>query len=509
MTENRKIAKNSIILYFKLIITTIIGLITTRIILLELGAEDYGLYTVVGGVVFMMGFLNTAMLTTSYRYIAIEIGKGNQGCINKVFNTAFIIHLVMALFLIIIGETIGIWYIRNYLNVPLSKVPDALFVLHLSIIASVFSIVSVPYQGLITAKEKFFIRASFELIGDLLKLGFVILLIYYVGNKLRAFAIIMSIVIIIPSIIFILYSWIKDYSSVRLNINKKKSDYLEMVGFTGWIMVGTIAHMGVRQGAAIIINLFFGTLLNAAFGIATQVYNYIMMFVKNLNQAAVPQIMKSHASGDSERSLSLVYNVSRYAFFIMLFPAIPIVLSLDSILVIWLKDVPVYTQQFVLLMIVNGLIGVTGSGFDAAIQATGIIRKTQVWYSITMLSTLPIAYFLFKQQFPPYTIVILNIAATIINMLIQMNILSTLTEFKVILFLRKTIAPALYVIVLILPLYYLRTFFGQLFLDIVIFSIISLILTAIIIYFAGLSLEEKKIISLQLVKLKNKLIEKQ
>lgn len=506
MSQNRQIAKNSLILYAKLIITTIIGLYTTRLVLSELGADDYGLYAVVGGIVSVMGLISTAMIATTYRFVSVELGKGDLGNVNKVFNTSLIIHIVLSLLFLLIAETLGLWYIKNYLNVPQGKISDAIFVLHFVVISTVVSIVAIPYQGLLTAKENFIVRASIEVFRSALRLILVVLLTYYLGNKLRGYAILMAIVMLMPAIIFYFYCQIKERANVKFNINRNFQDYKEIFGFTGWILIGTVAHMGVRQGAAIVINLFFGTLLNAAFGIATQVYNYIMMFVKNLNQAAVPQIMKSHASGDSERSLTLVYNVSRYAFLIMLFPAIPIVLSLDSILIIWLKNVPEYTQQFIFLMIVNGLIGVTSSGFDAAIQATGRIRKTQIWYSITMLSTLPIAYILFKLEFPPYTIVILNIVATIVNLIIQMNILATLTEFKVVLFLKKTIVPALFVIVLLLPLYYLRTFFGQNLVDIITFSLISLILTATIIYFAGISASEKKIIRLQLMKLKNKII---
>ncbi len=502
MNENKRIAKNSLVLCIRLIITTFVGLYTTRLVFIELGTDDYGLYAVVGGIVSMMGFLSTAMLATSYRYISVEIGKGDNGNPNKVFNTAFIIHLILALIFIIIAETIGVWYIKNCLNVTLSKVPDTLFVLHFTVIATVFSIASVPFQGLITAKEKFLVRVSIEIIGAFLKLGFVLLLILYVGNKLRAYAIIMAIVIALPSLIFFMYCWIKEKEVVRWNFNKQKSDYNDMFSFTVWIMIGTIAHMSVRQGGALIVNLFFGTVLNAAFGIASQIYNYTMMFVRNLSQAAVPQIMKSHSSGNSERSLTLVYKISKYAFFIMLIPAIPILLSVDSILSLWLKEVPEFTKQFTVLMIINGLIGVLGSGFDAAIQSTGKIKKAQIWYSIIMISTLPIAYLMFALRFPPYAITIVTMVATIINLLVQIEILSGLTDFKVVEYFSNTIKPVFFVSMITVLQVFLRVFFGQDFFDLIIFSFISVVLSLFTVYLVGLTKNEKNIINNYLIKIK-------
>ena len=201
----KKIASNSIILYFRLIITTIIGLYVSRVVLLQLGVDNYGLYAVVGGIVYMMNFLNTTMLATTNRFVAVEIGKGENGNINKILNTSFIIHIILALLLIITAETVGRWYINNYLNITNNRIPDALFVLHFSVIATVFSIISLPFQGLITAKEKFTTRSIIEIISALLKLIFISLLTLYLGNKLRIYSMLMTITILVPTLLFILY----------------------------------------------------------------------------------------------------------------------------------------------------------------------------------------------------------------------------------------------------------------------------------------------------------------
>lgn len=457
----------------------------------ELGVSDFGLYAVVGGIVTIMGFMSTAMLATSYRYIAVELGKGSDGDLNKVFNTSLVIHLILAFLLVMIGETIGTWYINNYLNVANNKITDALFVLHFSVLAAAFSVLSVPYNGLISAKENFIVRSSIDIIRVLFNLGFVLLLVLYIGNKLRAYAIIMAVVMIIPLVLLFAYCYSKDRDVVKWRFNKRVSDYLDMFSFAGWILVGTIAYIGVRQGAAIIINLFFGTLLNAAFGIATQINNHIIIFVKNLNQAAVPQIMKTQSGGDSGRSLNLVYYISKYAFFIMFIPAVPMILSIDYILILWLKEVPEYTVEFTILMIVNGLIGVTASGFDAAIQATGNIRIAQIWYSTIMLLTLPIAYLMFKLNYPPYIITIITILATLTNRFVQIKILTKITEFKIFHYRKRTVFPVILVSLVTIPQIWLRKLFGQDIIGVLFFSIISVCLISLSVYFIGLTRSER------------------
>jgi O-antigen/teichoic acid export membrane protein len=504
MGENRRIAKNSFILYTSLAIKTLVGLYVARIVLLELGAADYGLYAVVAGIVTMLGFISTAMLATSYRFIAVEIGKGDRGDINKVFNASLVIHLILALFILIIGETIGIYYINNYLNAAPSKIPDAIFVLHFALLASMFSIVCVPLNGLISAKENFLIRASVDIIGMILNLVLVLLLILYIGNKLRAYSIIMAIVMSIPLVLLITYCRIKYRDIVIWKFNRKISDYFEMISFTGWALISVIAYMGVRQGAAILINLFFGTVVNAAFGISSQVNNYVMLFVKNLNQAAIPQIMKSHSGGDSERSLNLVYYISKYAFLIILIPVVPLFLSIDNILLFWLKEVPEFTSQFTIFLIINGLIGVTSAGFEAAIQATGNIRKATIWYSTLMFLNLPIAYILFKFNYPPYIITVIQIIATVAYRFVQINILKRITKFKTSDYFYRTVLPTFLVCLLTVPQIWLRKFFGQDLIGVMIFSIISVFLTLITIYFVGLSNHERYAIKEQIIRFKIK-----
>ena len=259
MSENKKIIKNSFILYGRLIIVSFISLFSARFILQALGASDYGLYNVVGGLVFIMAFLNNVMVSTSYRFIAFELGLENEGNVRKVFNTSLAIHLAIGCLVILIAETIGIYYIKHYFNVAPNRLDDAVFVFRLSVISTVFSIFSVPYQGLITAKEKFSVNAAIDIFRSLLAFGIVILLFYYDGNRLRLYAELITALSIIPPFLYFIYCQ-KYFSSIcRWDFQKDLSTYREMGHFSIWIFVGASVIAAELQGSVLLINVFFGT----------------------------------------------------------------------------------------------------------------------------------------------------------------------------------------------------------------------------------------------------------
>lgn len=502
MSENKKIAKNTIILYARLIITTIIGLYASRIILLELGVDNFGLYTIVGGIVSMLNVLNTTMISTSNRYLAIEIGKKTGNKINEVFNTLLVVHFLFGLLLLILVEVIGVWYVRNYLNVDVSKISDALFVLHLSAISAIIGTVIIPFQGLITAYEKFDVRATIEIIYSILNLGVVLLLAYHSGDKLKVYAIYILTIQTITASIYFIYCKLKIGEDTKWKWNKQKSDYVSITRFFGWQLFYVTGSVGSNQGGAMIINLFFGTALNAAFGLATRVNEFVFSFVKTLNQAALPQITKSYSGGNQERSLTLVYKLSKFTYFIMLIPTVPILLSIDTILELWLKVVPPYTAAFVILRIIHGLISCLESGFDATIDATGRIKKTKLFFSFLFLLLLPAIYVSFKLGLPPYTITVLYICAEIIFLLFQTSVLSKLTDFKFSKYFTITLMPVFIVTALSIPLFFLRKFFDESLMSLLTVSTLSIFITVINIYYLGLDQQERNVVITNLNKLR-------
>lgn len=503
MEANKRIAFNTSVLYVKLIVSIIVGLYTSRLVLQALGASDFGLYSVVGGIVTLLNTIGITMSCTSYRYISVEIGKSEKGNINKVYNTIFAIHLFLAILLLVIGATIGTWYVNNYLNVAEAKRPDALFVLYASLLTATFYVISIPSNGLIVAREKFLFTSIIEIIQFLFKLAVIVLFVIgYDGNRLRLYAILMAIAQVIQPLTYTLYCRIKEKSATKWSFNRKWSDYKEIIVFTWWLLCGAICVLGNNQGAAVIINLFFGTVVNAAYGIALQVQNYILMFVKNLVQATSPQIMKNYGSGNEERSLMLVYKISKYCFLIMLLIGIPTIISIKEVLKLWLGEVPQYTDIFVSLLLVNGLIACLNSGFDALIQASGKIRSNQIGYSLINISLLPIIYILYKFGSPCFVNIVIMIVLSIATIVFQCYIMKRISRFRLIDYLKSTILPS-FVTALLASLAFVLVFEKPTtdFISLLTNSLLSVAWVAISIMLLGLNKSEK-------LKFKNILINK-
>ena len=467
---------------------------TSRFVFRSLGIEDYGLYSVVGGVVIMMGFLSTVMTTTTYHYITFEMGKGAEGKVNKVFNISMVIHIILALALLLLTETIGVYYVQNYLNVEPNRISDSLFLLRFSSFAMMFSIVSIPFQGLVTAQERFDVRIVIEIVRSILQFLIAFALLYYLGNKLRYYAVLTAVISLVPAFMFFFFCYSKYRTIIAWNLQKDKKKYREMIGFSSWIMIGAAASVGKNTGTALIINSFFGTLLNAAYGVATQVNGIVMMFAQNLGQAAIPQITKSFSSGNTDRMLTLVTYISKYTFFLMLLTALPILLDTKFLISLWLGKVQSYTVVFSQLMIITALIESLSSGIPAAVQATGKIKYFQIILSTTSLISLPISYFLFKVGYSPDAIFYIFISVAILNSIVQQFLLKRIINFNVQYFLKVAFVPAIYVTLSILPLFYLHSLFKEGILRFIVFSIFTCIWLLTSIYLLGIQMKEQKLL---------------
>lgn len=504
MEGNKLIATNTVILYFRLIITSVIGLFASRYIFKGLGADDFGLYSVVGSIVVMMAFINTVMISTTYRYLAFEMGRNDKVAVNKVFNISLVIHIVLAIIILLFTEIIGVYYVRNFLNINPDRVSDAVFVLRFSIYATVFSILSIPFQGLITALEKFSVRASIEILRSILSLLTAITILNFIGNRLRLYAVLMTLMTIISSLLFIVYCYIKFKDIVKWKFQKEKNKYKEMIGFSSWILIGAAASVGQRSLSAIIINSFFGTLLNAAYGIANTVNSIVSQFAGSLGQAAIPQITKNFSSGNNDRSVMLTAYISKYTVFLMLILSTPILLETKFLITLWLGEVPPYTIIMSQLIIVNTLITGLGAGLPALIQATGKIKWFQIILAGTSLLSLPIAYVLFKHGYPPYYIIITFIFTAVINVIVRQILLRKIIRFDTVFFLKTSYLRILYVSLSITPLFFLTIYFNEGMLRFISSSTLSVIYLIISIFIFGLDKKEKTKIALTINTLKIK-----
>lgn len=431
MNENKRIAVNSIVIFLRLCIVSIVSLIASRVVLDALGASDFGLYNVVGGIVTLLNVANTAMLSTTYRYLAFEIGKKDEGNPNRIFSTSVVIHIGFAAFLLVVGMLIGDWYINNYLNVASEKLNDAHFVFHISVITASISTIFVPFQGLLVAYEKFVINATIDIISQSAKLGVILLFIYSDTNRLRLYSTIMLSYTILSCTLYAIYCCIHFWDVIKWRIYKDFKLIKEMLQYALWTAFGALASVAKSQGSAVVINYFFGTIINAAFAVAAQIESFILVFARSLNSAAVPQITKNFSGGNTSRSIKLTSYISKYTFILMSLVAFPVMLEMDFLLGLWLKEVPDGAATFCRLMILGSLIGCLGEGIPALVNATGNIKKYQIiTHSFTLLG-LPISFFCYKLGANPYTILIIFCIISFSLAFIRMYLLKKIFDFDI------------------------------------------------------------------------------
>jgi len=493
--NNSLIVKNSVILFARLVITALSGLFTARFLLQGLGPSDYGLYNVVGGIVILMAFLNGTLITMSSRFIAYEMGRGNLDGLNKIFNISLAISIILTFIIALLAETVGIFYIKYYLNVSQSNLGDAYYVLHFSTISIIILIISIPYQAVLTASENFSVRAIIESTRSLLGLILAFFIFKYNdGNSLRFYVKAFVVVNLIPAFLFFLYCKFKYLGITKIKIQKDWSKYKEMLGFSSWVTIGGVASIGMNQGSSLIINLFFGTLLNASFGLANQVFQMINMFAKNISQAAIPQIIKSYSSGDTNRSISIVSYLTKYTYFLMIVPSLPILLKTQFIIKLWLVEMPPYIISFIQLIIIYSLIESLTSSIPAVVQATGKIKVFQIFSSTISLLSLPLGYFLFSINLPPTSIIIAYIFTASINTIVKFVLFKKVILFDVKYFLKNSYLRILIVTIFLSPLFLFKYFFSDSILQFFILALGAFIWLTILIYFFGIDQKEKKII---------------
>ena len=458
MNDNKKIAFNSIVVFVRLVVTSVISLFASRIVLDALGASDFGLYNVVGGIVVVLNVFNNAMLATTYRFIAAELGKRYKGDLNKVFNTSFMIHAVFALLIIILGLTVGEYYIGHYLNVEAEKLGDARFVFHISLITTALSTMLIPYQGLITAYEKFDVLAIRDIVTRILFFVAIYFLLYTDTNRLRLYAWIQLGYNIIYNGSFYIYCKHKYGNVSRYKFYKDFLLVKEMASFALWTLFGAVASVAKSQGCVIIINFFFGTLVNAAFAVATQVENLIQQFARSLNSAAVPQITKNYSGGNQGRSIVLTSYISKYTFILMTMVAFPLLVEMDFILGLWLKEIPAGTVDFCKLMILGGLLGTLGEGIPALVNATGNIRIYQIIFHTFTLLGLPIAWIFYNLGANQNCILIVYCAIYFVSTFVRLFLLKRIYHFDI-----KQIVRVSYVKICIisLPLFVFYLFYDS------------------------------------------------
>lgn len=440
-SNNKRIAKNTIALYLRMFLTMIVGLYTSRVVLATLGVEDYGIYGVVGGVVGMMGFLNASMSGATSRFLTFELGRGDKERLTKTFSSALIVHIIIALIVLIVSETVGLWFLCNKLVIPEGRMAAAHVVYQLSIFSAMLTITQVPYNSSIISHEKMDIYAYVEILNVTLKLLIVYLLVIGNFDKLILYAILTLAVSVIVMMVYRIYC-IRHFEECHFHWVWDKEYLKPIVSFSGWDLFGNLAVTSRQQGTNFLINMFFGVAYNAASGVASTVSGILGGLCQNILTAFRPQIIKLYSAGNQEESVNLLYNAGKFATILLVLIAIPFSFEMDFIMKLWLKNPPEYASLFCRFMLISGSINMCECAMNIGIHATGQVRKMSIFTSFIYLGALPVIWIAFRmgaQAFFPY---VLAIFVCLSNLLIRGWILDQKIEaFGMINFFIKVIIP--------------------------------------------------------------------
>ncbi|MGZ8944557.1 MAG: MATE family efflux transporter [Methylococcaceae bacterium] len=437
MQTSKRVAKNTGILYARMLITVFISLYTTRLTLTALGSENFGLFGLVGGTIAMLGFLNSSMASATQRFMSFAQGAGEIDKLKRIFNMSVILHLGTAFFVLITLEIAGYFFFNGILNIPENRIEVAKLIYQFMVISTLFSIISVPYEAVITSHENMFFYAVLGIIESVLKLSIAYYITYSAFDHLLAYGFLMAVLPVFLLLFRQIYChWMYQECSISIHRHFDKSLLRQMTGFGAWTFLGTASSMIANYGQGIVLNIFFGTTANAAQGIANQISGQLAVFSANMLKALNPLIDKSEGAGNRKLMLKATMMGSKLSFFLIMVFHIPILFEMPFILKIWLKNVPDYSVIFCRLLLARSLIEHLFFPLVSAIAAVGNIKNYQIASSILTIFPLPVSYFLFELHYPAYTIYLVFflyaiIVSTIILYYAVKNCQLSLSEFMV------------------------------------------------------------------------------
>lgn len=411
-------------------ITMLVQLYTSRIVLNSLGVNDYGIYNVVGSVIVAFSFISGPLGTATQRFYNFELGKNNKQGVNSIFNHSVLIYLILSLILFVVIEVAGIWFINNKMQLPASRLDAAMWAFHLSVLGFVFSLIKIPFESLIVAHEKMDFYAYVSIADVLLKLLNAFSLLYITIDKLKLYSV-NQLVIAIVILCCVIAFCKRQFNYIHINRTYNKVIFKQLLNFSGWSLFGSVASMTANQGLNILLNAFFGVAINAAMGIATQINAAINQFVTNFQIAFRPQIIKSYAANEIEMLHKLIFNTSKYSYLLLLGLVCPIIMNIEFILRIWLKNVPAYTSEFAIFMLVYALLETLSAPMWMTVQATGKIRNYQLVISSLISMNIFVSYIFLKIGYPPSTVLVTKCFMDMLYLVTRLYFMRNLIQFSI------------------------------------------------------------------------------
>ena len=500
-SENKRLAKNAFIMYLRMFFTMGVTIYTSRVILNALGVEDYGIHNVAGGLISMFTFVNSAMNSTCQRFLNYAMGKGDQEHVRKVFSTAIQLQVFLSLIVILLAETVGLWYLKEKMVIPYERRDAAMWVYQFGIATSLVGFIFVPYNSVIIAREKMSVYAYLSIVTVTLRLAMAYLVKFSPWDKLKLYSVLLF---VLALSIKLVYRWYckRHYEEARYKNEIDKKLIGEMTGFAGWSFFGLFANVSCSQGVNLVLNLFFGPVVNAARGVANQVQIAVKEFMGSFQFAINPQITKSYANAEIDRMHGLMFRSAKFSFFLLWIITLPILLETSYLLTIWLKTVPDHAVIFTQLMLAVSLLYALSNPCLIAAQATGKVKRYQLVSSMILILLLPVSYVLLKMGLPAYSVFIAQFVFELLTIIAQLLMLRKLVKIHLGAFLKKVVLPILSVmaISLVLPLL-VRSLMQDGFLRLLLVVLASILSVGSVVFLIGLTKEERRFVKEILVNL--------
>ena len=394
-SDNKRLAKNTGFLYIRLLFNLSVALYTSRIVIKELGASDYGIYGVVGGIVTMFTVLSYAMTSSIGRFLSVDLAKGDTGHLRKVFSTSVIIQLLLSLIVLIIIETAGVWFVNYKMVIAPERLTAANWVLQCAVVTFILNMVSIPYNAAIVSHEKMNAFAYISILETTLKLGIAYFLALKIYDSLITYAVLTMLCAVIIRSVYASYCT-RNFQECKFEFTFERNIFSDLFSFSGWNFIGAMASALKNQGVNILMNLFFGTIINASQSLANQILVAVQSFAQNFMTALNPQIIKSYSVEDMSRTRSLVMTGARLSFYLLLTLSIPIIVTAPQLMHLWLTDVPESAVLFVRMVLILGMSDMLSNTLLTANQASGDIKKYQLIVGTLQLLNFPIIYIAYK-----------------------------------------------------------------------------------------------------------------
>ena len=407
--NTKRIAKNTIVLYIRMLFVMLVSLYTSRVVLYALGVDDFGLFNVVGGVVGLLTFFNRTMEKSTQRFLNIAMVKGDNRNLGDIFASSVTVHLLIAGIFLLMGETIGLWFLNEKVNFPEGRELAANIVYQATILSVCATFISLPYSAAVIAYERMTFFAVVSMVDVILKLSIAWLLLLHTGDRLALYGVLLLLMNMLNALMFYVYCK-KKHPVLKFRLSFNKENFKKIFSFVSWTLVGQFSVVGCNQGNVLLVNMFSPLAANAAMSVGNHVNNAVVSLTTNFQTAFNPQITKSYADADYGYLKALVYSTSKISYCILFVVALPIAFNIDWILDLWLKEVPVMSNAFAILFIINGMINALSMPFNFTVLSSDNVKNFQLATAFVFFADIPITYLLFKIGMPPTTVLWVKIA---------------------------------------------------------------------------------------------------